>query len=142
MKRIATIALSIAATLLTSGSAFAQSHTAKATVPFNFTVNGNTMPAGTYSIHSRSIEGNLVTLGDAEQKVNMLALGQVDSNGPVQAGVLVFHKYGDRYFLSEVRYPSSSVKVYFPESRDEKRAKEGILEGSVRADNNLLIALR
>jgi len=43
MKRIVTIALCIAATLITSGSAFAQDPGAKVSIPFNFNVAANWM---------------------------------------------------------------------------------------------------
>jgi hypothetical protein len=141
MNRIATIALSIAATLVASGSAFAQDHAVKATVPFNFSVNGSWMPAGTYTIASEPSRANILNIASREQNVHQLAMGQVDSKDPGSAGELVFHKYGDRYFLSEIRYPNSSAAVHFAPTRTEKRAKEGTLEAGLRVDDEILIAL-
>ena len=105
MKRIATIALSIAATLISSGSAFAQDHAVKATVPFSFSVNGSWAPAGTYTISSEPNRSNVLRIANSEQKVSMMALVWIDSKQPGEGGKLVFHKYGDRYFLSEICYP-------------------------------------
>ena len=52
MNRISAIALFVAASFVTAGSALAQDHRVQATVPFSFTVNGATLPAGTYTIGS------------------------------------------------------------------------------------------
>lgn len=141
MKPIVTIALSIAATLITSGSAFAQDHGVKATVPFNFNVSGNWMPAGTYTIGSDSDRGILLRVTNREQKVGIFALGQIDPSDPGLKAELVFHEYGDQYFLSEIHYPGSSTKVHLPRSRAEKNAKRRAEEASLQVNDNVLIAL-
>lgn len=142
MKRIAAIALYVAATLITTGSAMAQDHGAKATVPFNFNVAGTWVPAGTYTIGSDSRSAGPVSLKDHEANISLWAIGQIDANEPGKAGELVFHKYGDRYFLSEIRYAHSSLKVCFGATKAEKRAKEEALEqAALPANDNVLIAL-
>ena len=52
MKHITAIALFIAATFITAGKAMAQDYAVQATIPFNFTVNGNQLPAGNYTLGS------------------------------------------------------------------------------------------
>jgi hypothetical protein len=141
MKRIVTIALSIAATLITSGSAFAQDHGVKATVPFNFNVSGNWVPAGTYTIGSDSQRGIVLRLTSRDQKVSMFALGLIDTSDPGRKAELVFHVYGDRYFLSEIHYPHSSTKVCLPMSKTEKNTRKRAEEASLRVNDNVLIAL-
>ena len=49
MNRIAAIALFVGATLITAGSAAAQSSVVEANIPFNFTVSDTFLPAGTYT---------------------------------------------------------------------------------------------
>ena len=74
MKRIiAAIALFVAATFITTGSALAQDHRAKATVPFNFSVNGSWLPAGNYTIGSDSTSANVLNITDREKSVHILA---------------------------------------------------------------------
>ncbi len=141
MKRIVTIVLSIAATIITSGSAFAQGHGAKATVPFNFSVSGNWVPAGTYTIGSDAQSGIVIRLTNREQKVNIFALGQIASSDPSQKGEMVFRQYGDRYFLAELHYAHSSTKVHLPMSKTEKSARKHAQEASLRVNNNVLLAL-
>ena len=141
MKRIAAIALFVAATFITAGSALAQDHRAKATVPFNFTVNGSSLPAGTYTIGSDSTSANILSITDREKSVHIMAMGLADPNYPGTSGKLVFHKYGDQYFLSEICYADSSTKVDFPTSKAEKRAKSQSQEAGLRVNNDVMIAL-
>jgi hypothetical protein len=141
MKRIAAIALFVAASFITAGGALAQDRQVKATVPFNFTVNSSSMPAGNYTIGSASTNGNILTIADWEKHVHILAMGQPDSGTTVKSGHLVFHKYGDQYFLSEICYAGSSTTVQFPVSKAERRAKAETQEAGLRVDNDVMVAL-
>jgi len=141
MKRIATIALSIVATLLTSGSAFAQDHGVKATVPFNFNVSGSWLPAGTYTIGSNSENGRVLRVTSRDQNIGAFALGMIDDGNPGQRAEMVFHSYGDQYFLSEIHYPHSSIKVRLPLTKAEKKARKRAEEASLRVNDNILIAM-
>jgi hypothetical protein len=63
MKRITAIAIAALASLVTAGSAVAQGHAVKATIPFDFAVGNSHLPAGTYTItspDSRSSTGVLI----------------------------------------------------------------------------------
>ena len=141
MKRIATIALSIVATLLTSGSAFAQDHDVRATVPFNFNVSGSWLPAGAYTIGSNSPNGLVLRLTSRDHKAGAFALGIIDDSNPGQRAEMVFHSYGDQYFLSEIHYPHSSIKVRLPLTKAEKKARKRAEEASLRVNDNILIAM-
>ena len=141
MKRIAPIALFFAATFISAGGVMAQDHVAKATVPFPFTVSGSSLPAGSYTIGSDSNSANTVIISDRNKSVHILVLGLVNSSGPGKVSRLVFHKYGAKFFLSEVRYADSSLKVRFPVSTMEKRARSRAEEASVPAGKEVLIAL-
>jgi hypothetical protein len=141
MKRIAAIALFVAATFITAGSALAQDHRVKATVPFNFTVNGSWLPAGNYTIGSDSTSPNMLIITDREKSVHILAMGLTDSNSPSKSSKLVFHKYGNQYFLSQICYADTSTKVQFSTSKAEKRARTQINEAGLRVNNDVMIAL-
>jgi hypothetical protein len=145
MKRIAAIALFVAATLVTTGSAIAQDHAVKAAVPFNFSAAGAWLPAGTYVIGSIDQGGiNRIRIGNQETRTGAFAVGLVDQNDPSKGGELVFHRIGASYFLREVRYAHSSIKVYLPVSKAEKKARERAMEAteaSLRVNENVLIAM-
>jgi hypothetical protein len=141
MKRITTIAHLVAVTLIATGCALAQDHLVQATVPFAFNINGSSLPAGTYKVGSDFGRANMLSIKNREQSVNIWAIGMVDSNDPSKTASLVFHRYGDQYFLSEIHYANSSSKLHFPASKTEKRVREHTLEAGLPANSDVLIAL-
>jgi hypothetical protein len=141
MKRIAAIALFVASTLLTAGSAVAQDHRVKATVPFNFTVNNSWLPAGTYTIGSNASTPNILSIRDRATSVHILAMGLTDPRDSEKVGKLVFHRYGNQYFLSEIRCGLASMNVHFPATKLEKKARTQTQEAGLRVSDDVLIAL-
>ncbi len=90
------------ATLLVSTVAFAQSRTYSASIPFQFRVGEASMPAGEYRL---SLVGpKVIALRGVTATANVMAetayIDEVRSSA--QQPRLVFHKYGERYFLSQV----------------------------------------
>ena len=74
----------------------------KVSVPFSFNVQGRDMPAGEY-VAERLNNTPHVTLKCRERSVNVFVPTMaLESPFPQQTGKLVFHRYGDQYFLSEV----------------------------------------
>jgi hypothetical protein len=95
----------------------------RATVPFAFSLDQkSTMPAGTYEISSAS-EGVLVVRNlDTRQARLLIASMHVaasQASGTPHAK-LVFQKYGDQYFLSQIWDGQSHTGIAFPESKREK----------------------
>lgn len=107
--------------LLLAGSLFAQ-QSVQAKVPFGFYVgNSKLMPPGTYRISPCS--ANAVEVRHCEQGVTVLHLSQRTDKDLKERGKLVFHKYGDTYFLSEVQAPNLTSGLVLPVSKSEKKAK-------------------
>jgi hypothetical protein len=123
------------------GTSSAQENRVKATVPFAFTVGDTTLPAGTYIVGSSFNSPNALSLTNWEKKVNVRAMGQPNQTNPKHADVLVFHKYGNEYFLSQVRSNGGSMNVDFAPTKAEKRARSQAEEASVAVDSPILIAL-
>ncbi|WP_260738012.1 hypothetical protein [Tunturiibacter lichenicola] len=141
MNRISAIALFVAASFVTAGSAMAQDHRIQATVPFNFTVNGESLPAGTYTIGSSVSSPRIITINEREKKVSLMTVTLPDSPDSRTTNKLVFHKYGNQYFLSEIRCNAASMNVHLRTSKQEKWAKAQTQEAALREDNNVLVAL-
>jgi hypothetical protein len=141
MNRISAIALFVAASFVTVGSAMAQDHRVQATVPFNFTVNGNSLPAGTYTIGSEVAAPNVITITDRAKHVSLMAIALPDQNSARPANKLVFHKYGNQYFLSEIRCDNASMNLHLTASKQEKWAKSQTQVADVRANNDVMVAL-
>jgi hypothetical protein len=142
MKRIAEIALIVAsATFLTVGIANAQNNVVQATVPFSFTVGNNTLPAGTYRIASMASSAHVLGFSSWQKGVNVLAMGSPDQSNPEKADILVFHKYRNLYFLSDIRCADSAMNVHFAVTKAEKRARAQVEEAGLFVDDPVLIAL-
>jgi hypothetical protein len=130
MKNILAIALVLASTLATAGTLSAQDHRIQANVPFSFTVGDQILPAGTYTIGSNPSTPDVLTLTNWEKNVNVITIGRANQSNPERANSLVFHKYGDRYFLSQIRSEGASVNVDLTATKAEKRARDQAQEAA------------
>lgn len=140
MKSTAAIALIFAAAYV--APAIAQENGVRASIPFAFSVNGSTLPAGTYVIRSGISSSHVVWLKDSSGKTGILTLGMPGEGSRAKDNVLVFHHSGDQYFLREIRTETSAMNYSFSESKAEKLAKSLPVEAGLRTDAPVLIALR
>jgi len=84
------------------GVAQAQTIQMKADVPFEFIVNGSTLPAGQYTVQSfGSADGKSLMVRGADGRALVNSIG-LQSNTLAKQTKLVFHRYGNRYFLSQI----------------------------------------
>ena len=139
MKRNIAIALVGLAGLITTGGAFAQNNSAQGYVPFAFSVSNTTLPAGHYRIASNSAQSVVIRNLNELQRIVLSPIAS-----PAQAKdsscKLVFHKYGDRYFLRQVLCPANAISVDLPATRREKHAQQ--LEARGPVDTSVLVAMR
>ena len=105
--------------LLLAVSANAQSTKVKADIPFNFMVNGETLPAGEYTIQSGTSDTTL-QISSYDRKVGLVTLANSCENlKPVENSKLVFHRYGDQYFLAQIWTENSTRGRELPKSARE-----------------------
>lgn len=138
MKRITAIALFTIATFVTAGRALAQDRAVQATVPFDFTVGNKLLPAGTYTIATASYD--VIAIKNYDRRIAILSTATPNSKESKNGSKLVFDKYGDQYFLSEVLCPGTSMNVNLPTSKQEKRAR--VQEAMLPNASQVLIAAR
>jgi hypothetical protein len=85
--------------------------------PFAFTVERQQLPAGEYRVQLQ--DGWLrVQSTDGKTSVDILTI-PVAGKSPEGHGQVVFHQYGDKYFLAQVWTPSHETGRETIESRDE-----------------------
>ena len=119
MKRIL-LALS-AFGLLAAGSLCAQD-AIRVTVPFGFYVGeSQLMPAGTY--HVSPCAADILKVRHCEQGVSVMQIVHPTGEPNTHQGKLIFYKYGDHYFLREVRGLPVSSNVSLPMSEHERSAQ-------------------
>jgi len=107
----------------------------RATVPFDFTVGHTAMPAGTYDISPLTDSTIVITDSKTASTVVDLFRREQDRNGD-NTPKLVFHKYGDKYFLSQVLRGHGGAIMQLPTSKLEEEtqiASRGIPQKAVVA---------
>jgi len=119
MKRITVGILLVLASVLATGAALAGDRAIQANVPFDFAVGDRLLPAGTYTI--ASLNSGVIVIQSRDHQISLMAITSPDSNESVHGGKLVFDKYGDQYFLSEVLCPTAAINAALPKSKLEKK---------------------
>jgi hypothetical protein len=115
---VLTVALAFAAAVV---SANAQSKKLAADIPFDFTVGNQTMTSGEYSVRSITNDGTgLVIKSDDTGKSVMRLSNSIEPQRNKTQARLVFHRYGQRYFLAEVWTGGDSEGRKLLESREER----------------------
>jgi len=106
--------------LLVSASASAQTVNMKVNVPFNFIVSGGTLPNGEYTIQGLGTSGNAISIRSSENDAKSLVLAMhCESLKTPEISKLVFHRYGNRYFLAQIWMAGNSAGHELPPSRRE-----------------------
>ena len=141
MKHITAIALFIAATFITAGKAIAQDYAVRATIPFSFSVNGKQLPAGNYTLGTDVTTPRILKISDRTQHTNALAVAMQAEEQKHKVNQLVFHKYGDQYFLCEIRSEQSSLNVQLPTTKQEKQARTETQIAGLAVNNEVMVAL-
>jgi len=90
-------------------------------VPFGFTLGAKTFAAGDYQVVKLSQDVMLVQSSDGH--ASMIALCRPGEPGKTGKPTLIFHHYGNRYFLSDFQYYHSGLAV--PMSAGEKELIAG-----------------
>ena len=90
--------------LLATNIAAQTSEELVANIPFSFTVCQEQLPAGKYKIRPVTSANPRVVLIATENNrpVEMICTHDVQGKKPATSGKLIFNRYGDQYFLSEL----------------------------------------
>jgi hypothetical protein len=114
-------------TVVAAATAYAQlpGTAVRATIPFDFSVRGKTLPAGDYEIRRITDQpGGLIisNLNDRHERI-LFETAPVEARKIANRAEIIFERYGDSYFLSEVFAGGSQTgRELFP-SREERMLK-------------------
>jgi hypothetical protein len=101
----------------------AQSPRLIAKIPFGFHIGDQEFPAGEYTVSRITNDNKVVHVSDGEGHT-LVSIAIPASRSPANLGKLIFNRYGDEYFLSEVRWRQSEAALQFkPSSREQELAK-------------------
>lgn len=114
---------------------------AKVNVPFAFQVGSTHFSPGTYILSSP--EDHLLELQNGKRSA--LAMSSYEStNMPAGVSKVVFHRYGNQYFLREVWMKGNTDYLSCPPSKAEKEARRtqsGSERASATVRSNVEVAL-
>ena len=105
------LAIALSLPLLLGAAAQAQTTQLKVTVPFEFTAGSVQLPAGVYEVTSAGSWGGptLLVRNVNSNGGSFVVSFSCSSKKPTADAKLVFHRYGQQYFLAEVWNRNSSL---------------------------------
>ena len=91
----------------------------RATIPFDFTVGEETLPAGTYTVEAINSHGLLAIRNEDYTRGILILTGAKEAKNEPEPAKLTFRKYGDLCFLGEVWGYDAGQEVF--KSRKERQ---------------------
>jgi hypothetical protein len=87
-------------------------------IPFEFAVNGKTLPAGTYRVNRVSdTDSRALILSSFEKDASVIVLAAQVASSPAEKATLTFEQVGDQRFLSKIQTSDHAFTI--PVSRSE-----------------------
>ncbi len=114
------VTLALVTAVVSANAQSANSNKVVANVPFEFSVGYKSMPAGEYSVQTIASDGNGLLIQSTDGKISALRLSDTTQASKDRAHArLVFHRYGERYFLAEVWNGSDNTGRVLRQSQEE-----------------------
>lgn len=130
MKTLRSAIFALGLLLVVSG-AHAQSIHVSGKVPFDFVVGKQTLPAGQYSVQSLERSPDALNIRNTDENISSLTLTyHAEKLNPSNKTVLVFHRFGEQYFLAEIWVEGSSRGIEIPRSKLETQMAKNQTLGS------------
>jgi hypothetical protein len=107
-----------------------------ANIPFDFSVADKKLPAGKYWINrAQQSQGDMIVqIRSTRGNANVIRLTiPVDSLRPMESASLIFNRYGNEYFLSEIWPKGGSVGRALPKSRAERELERKAQDNQIAA---------
>lgn len=93
----------------------------RATIPFEFTVGSANLSAGEYNVRSINDDGDVILVSGQSKAQNAVRMSNpMTAATAPKTGKLVFHRYGNRYFLSEIWTPGQNAGRQLRMSKAER----------------------
>jgi len=117
--------------ILAATSAYAQSaDRISMKIPFNFIAGEKTLPAGEYIVRSDfPSRVTLIRTADGRREHTTILTMPVPPETTPFTAKLVFHRYGDQYFLHQVWTPASERGGQLSQSRAERAKANELASG-------------
>lgn len=122
LKSFTMLVLIVAVSFMTSvASANGQSGIVVADIPFDFNAGGKALTAGKYTVKAFTANGDALAISNKQSNKTAIRLAlSIESVKASEQTKLVFHRYGQRYFLSEVWSSGERTGRQLLKSREER----------------------
>jgi hypothetical protein len=138
MKALRTIALGFSF-LIAAAAANAQALTVQANIPFSFVVGNHELPAGQYDVRPGIGNAGILSVRSSDGTQGALAITSSCTNRNWSGNTeLVFHRVGQRYFLSSIRVEGYEFGRQLPKNRAEQEAEQ--VAFNQKSDNVVIFA--
>jgi hypothetical protein len=114
-------------------SANGQSRSVRANIPFEFIIGDKTLAAGNYQIAAATASGEVLRIRNATAKDGAMRL-TAQLGGESKQAKLVFHRYGERYFLVEVWAGEGHDGVALLQSKQEQSIERELAMTNAKKD--------
>jgi len=124
--------LSVGIVLAAAMAAHAQTPRLTADVPFPFYVGTHLMPQGSYKV-DETADGHVAWIRSMGQRDALQAITTFNVEGKklTEPARLVFHRYGDEYFLAQIWTGMSSTGLALRTTTKEKELAQAGVPGAV-----------
>jgi hypothetical protein len=123
--KVLATAVAVLVSIIAAGACRAQSGSLEVNVPFAFEVGNKTMPAGSYRVESMPTgSGSLEILRTTSSGVRLtISTMATTLKSGTPGPALVFHRYGNLYFLSQIRTGDGHAREVFPSQQEKELAR-------------------
>ena len=133
----------IAAFTITSAVSSAAAYsfnTVKADIPFDFTIGNRVFHAGKYTLRPVTTDTNPVIQIRSEdgQAFRMFLTNSAVASEPKDQTALVFHRYGNQYFLYQVWTLGDTIGIQLSKSGLERQAEQGFVSSNIQSADNIV----
>ena len=113
------VALAFVAAVASANGQSSQQAVAK--IPFEFVVGDKSLPAGEYGVGSLNASGEVLRIRSTEDDDSAIRLtSPITRNSAPDKGTLVFHRYANHYFLTQVWSAGETTGRQLMKSKQER----------------------
>jgi len=116
----------------------------RADVPFNFAAGDKSLPAGTYDVGSIDNVNTKILRLQARDGNSSMMVGSnaAQSLKPADKTKLVFNRYGNRYFLSEIWVNGATRGHQLPKTSREKELARDVAQNLTQGRVEIMASLQ
>ena len=105
-----------------------------ADIPFDFIVADKTLPSGKYTVRSASADGMALKISSLDGESSAMRLSNLAvATGKKRNAKMVFHRYGQQYFLAEV-WSGDNYGRQLLKSKRERHLRQELASNAAKSD--------